>query len=66
MRVVALILVSIFLLLLPGCRCGHDLLFELFQDHYTGGGSDVESKRAHYESQLDAWNRYEPYGESRH
>ena len=49
-----------FLLLLPtltGCAIS-DTLFEVFGDHYTGGGYTRAEKEYHYNQQVEASREY--------
>jgi len=46
---------------LAGC-CAYDVLFGVFGDYYSGGGTTREEKRLDYENQIERFQQYDPAG----
>ena len=63
MRRIACLLVIIATPLLCGCACtANDILFELLSGSYTAEAHDLESRRSHFRSRVEAWKEYERLG----
>ncbi len=63
MRRIACLLVVLATPLLCGCACtANDILFELLSGSYTAEANDLESRRSHFRSRVEAWEEYERLG----
>jgi len=46
-----------------GCAAtANNILFELLQGAYTAESDDIVSRRAHFQTQVEAWERHERLG----
>jgi hypothetical protein len=60
MRKIGHIACLLFLPMLTGCAVS-DVLFEVFGDHYTGGGYTRADKEYHYNQRVEASQNYSPW-----